>query len=142
MRIVNRKANFNYRLEPERFEAGLSLLGSEAKSIREHRASINEAVVRIMDSEAYLINANIPALGLTNYNPTRIRKLLLHKSELVKLETRAKQQKLTLVPLVLYTKGRLVKLGMALGKSKRKFEKKDLLKKKAIEREIVQTLKE
>lgn len=140
MKIINRKANFNYKLEPERFEAGLSLLGAEAKSIRENRATINEATVRIMHGEAFLINANIPALGLTKYNPTRIRKLLLHKNELVKLETKAKQQKLTLVPLKLYTKGRLVKLEIALGKPKRQFEKRAALKAKDIEKELKKDL--
>ena len=136
MHIVNKKAHFNFQLEPERIEAGISLLGAEARAIRENRASINEATVRIQNGEAYLINANIPATGLTNYNATQVRKLLLHHHEIVNLETRAKQQKLTLVPLKIYTKGRLAKLELALGKPKRQFEKRAVIKARQAEREL------
>lgn len=138
MHIVNKKAHFNFLLEPERIEAGISLMGAEARAIRENRASINEATVRIQNGEAYLINANIPATGLKNYNATQVRKLLLHYREIVNLETRAKQQKLTLVPLKIYTKGRLAKLEIALGKPKRQFEKRAAIKAKEAKREIRQ----
>jgi len=141
MRIINKKANFHYRLEPDKIEAGISLKGIEAKAIRDNRVDLSEANVRIMNGEAFLINANIPARGIVGYDATRIRKLLLHKSEVVALETKAKQLKLTLVPIVLYTKGRLVKLEIRLGKAKRKFEKRALIKAEDIKREIEQEYK-
>jgi len=141
MRIINRKANFHYRLEPEKIEAGVSLKGAEAKAIRTNRADLSEASVRIMNGEMFLINANIPTQGLVGYNPTRIRKLLLHKSEVIALETKSKQSKLTLVPTVLYTKGRLVKLEIRLGKAKRKFEKRASIKAEDLRREIEQEYK-
>jgi len=141
MKIINRKARFNYCLEPERVEAGLSLLGAEAKAVRDNRADLSEAVVRILNKEAYLINANLPASDLTGYQPTRSRKLLLHRSELITLETRAKQQKLTLIPLALYTKGHLVKLEIALGKPKRKFEKRGVIKARDLKRELEKEFK-
>jgi SsrA-binding protein len=141
MRTVNKKANFHYRLEPEKIEAGISLRGAEAKAIRENRVDLSDATVRIMNGEAFLINATIVAQGLANYDATRIRKLLLHKAEVIALETRAKQAKLTLVPIVLYTKGRLVKLEIRLGKPKRKFEKRASIKAQDIKREIEQEFK-
>jgi len=136
MHILNKKAKFEYKLDPERFEAGVSLRGAEAKSLRNGRGSISDSTARVMNGEVFLINANIPADGLVNYNPTRIRKLLLHKNEIVTLETKAKQQKLTLVPTKMYTKGRLIKLELALGRSKHKFEKRETIKKRDVEREL------
>jgi len=140
MGIFNRRANFEYSLEADRVEAGLSLNGAEARSVREGHADLSRSVVRILEGEAWLINANIPSTT-GSYNPTRSRKLLLHKSEILSLATRMKQFKLTLVPISLYTKGRLVKLKLALGKPKRTFEKKQYLKQKDIARELEQELK-
>ncbi len=88
----------------------------------------------------FLINANIPVVGV-KYEPTRTRKLLLHKREIVSIETKAKQRKLTLVPVALYNHGRLFKLEIALGKSNRKFEKREKVKKKDIERELEREFK-
>ncbi len=136
MRIFNKRARFEYELTPEKVEAGVSLLGVEAKSLRENRGDITQSHVRIMNGEAFLINVNIPATGIEKYNATRIRKLLLHKKELISLETKMKQGKLQLVPIVLYNKGRLIKLSLSLGKPKRKFEKKESLKKADIKRDI------
>ena len=140
MGIFNRRANFEYSLEADRVEAGLSLNGAEARSVREGHADLSRSVVRILEGEAWLINANIPSTT-GSYNPTRSRKLLLHKSEILSLATRMKQFKLTLVPISLYTKGRLVKLQFALGKPKRTFEKRQFLKQKDIARELEQELK-
>ncbi len=136
MQIFNKKASFEYELTPERIEAGLSLRGSEAKSIREGRGDLSQSHTRILGGEAFLVNANIPAPGIQNYNPTRIRKLLLHKNQIVSLETKMKQLRLQIVPIKLYNKGRLVKLEVALGKPKRKFEKKEAIKKHDIERDV------
>lgn len=139
MRIFNKRASFNYNLF-ERIEAGISLTGSEAKSLRMGRADLSNSYAKIVNGEAYLINANIP-LENAQKDPTRTRKLLLHNVQITSLESKMKQKKLTLVPTRVYTKGRLAKIELALAKAKRKFEKKESLKKKDIEREIEQEIK-
>lgn len=142
MAIINKRAKFNYKLEGDKYEAGVSLLGIEAKTIRGGRGDLSNAIAKIHEGEAWLINANIPASQPPlNYNSTRSRKLLLHKHELVSISTKMKQQKLTLVPVKMYNKGRLIKIELVLGKPKRKFEKRQTIKKKDIEREIEQELK-
>lgn len=140
MRIFNKRAKFDYKLEEERIEVGISLSGGEAKAVRENRADISQSHARVLNGEAYLINANIPVVGAKS-EPTRIRKLLLHKNEILSFSTKMKQRKLTLVPVKMYTKGHLIKLELALGKSKRKFEKKEAIKRKDIRREIERELK-
>ena len=141
MRIFNRKAKFNYEFEAgSHLEAGLSLSGGEAKSVREKHADLTEAQIRILSEEAYLINTNIPVLG-AKLDPTRSRKLLLHKKELLSLVTKMKQRKLTIVPISLYNKGRLIKLELALGKPKKKFEKREELRRRDINREIEKEFK-
>lgn len=141
MRIFNKRARFEYELTGEKVEAGLSLRGAEAKSIRENRADLSQSHVRIMGNEAFLINANIPVAGTVNVEPTRIRKLLLHRGEILSLSTRAKQKKLQIVPIALYNKGRLIKLKLELGKPKRKFEKKEAIKRHDIDRDIEKEFK-
>lgn len=141
MKIYNKKAKFEYELEPERYEAGLSLTGGEAKAIRTVHADINQAVARISGREAWLVNANIPIAGATKYDSTRSRKLLMHTKEILEIATKIKQKRLTLVPLSLYTRGYLVKAELALGKSKRKFEKKQAIKARDIARDIASEFK-
>lgn len=141
MRIFNKRAKFEYELTGEKVEAGLSLRGAEAKSIRENRADLSQSHVRIMGTEAFLINANIPVSGTKDNDPTRIRKLLLHKGEILSLLTKSKQKKLQIVPISLYNKHRLIKLGLELGKPKRKFEKKEAIKRHDIDRDIEKEFK-
>lgn len=140
MRIFNKKARFNFKLGGEKVEAGISLKGAEAKAIRTGHLDLSQSTARIINGEVWLINANIPVSGLQNYNSTRSRKLLLHKLEIVSLGSKIKQRKLTLVPTKVYTKGRLVKVELVLGKAKRKFEKRQAVKKKDIDREISREL--
>lgn len=140
MKIVNKKARFNYDLEG-RYEAGVALKGAEAKSIREGRADLSRSYGKILTHEAYLVNANIPASGLEGYDPARTRKLLLHRREIAQIEAILKQRRLTLVPMSMYTKGRLVKVGLRLGKPKRKFEKRQTIKSKDIKRDLERELK-
>jgi SsrA-binding protein len=141
MRIINKKARFNYTLF-DKFEVGIALTGAETKALKTGRGDLSNSFVKIIKDEAYLINANFPAANESqNYDPTRTRKLLLHRAELTFLTTKMKQKGLTIVPTKVYTKGRLVKLEVALAKSKRKFEKKESIKKKDIEREIEQQLR-
>lgn len=141
MNISNKRARYEYELTGEGVEAGISLLGAEAKSVREGRADISQSTVRILGDEVYLINANIPASGLQKYNPTKARKLLLHRGEILSLITKMKQRKLQIVPIRVYNKGRLIKLYLELGRAKRKFEKKEAIKRHDINREIEREFK-
>ncbi len=148
MSLINKKARFEYELTGEGVEAGLSLKGAEAKSLRENRGDLSQAFAKIMGNEIYLVNANIPASGLENYDSTRTRKLLLHRKEILALGTKMKQKKLQIVPIRLYNatwpggrKGRLIKLYLELGKPKRRFEKKESIKRKDIQRDIETELK-
>lgn len=140
MQILNKKAHFNYTLF-DKIEAGLVLSGSEAKTIRLRGGDLSNSYAKLIGSEAYLVNFNIPITGKKDYDSTRSRKLLLHKSEIVSLTTKMKSQGLILVPLKLYNKRRLYKIELALAKAKKRFEKKDSIKKKDIEREIRQQYK-
>ncbi len=141
MRLFNKKARFEYELTGEGVEAGLSLKGAEAKSIREGRGDLSQSFAKIMGSEIYLVNANIPAQGIEKHDSTRTRKLLLHRKEILSLATKMKQKKLQIVPIRLYNKGRLIKLYLELGKPKRQFEKKESIKQKDIQRDIETELK-
>jgi SsrA-binding protein len=141
MRIFNKRARFEYELTPEKVEAGISLLGAEAKALREGRGDITQAFAKLVNDELFLVNANIPTQGIQNYDSTRSRKLLLHKNEILSLLTKSKQQKLQFVPIALYTKGRLIKLELCLGKPKRKFEKKEAIKRRDIDRDIEKEFK-
>ena len=141
MNIANKKARFEYELTGDGVEAGISLLGAEAKSVREGRVDISQSAVRILGDEAFLVNANIPAPGLQKYNSTRMRKLLLHRGEILSLVTKMKQRKLQIVPIRVYNKGRLIKLYLELGRAKRKHEKKEALKRHDINRDIEKEFK-
>jgi len=135
MKIINRKATYQYKLESDRFEAGIALSGGEVKAVRNGRGDISQSYAKVVNGEIYLINANIPVLG-AKASPTRTRKLLLHREEILSILTKAKQQKLTLIPTKLYTKGRLIKAELALGKSKKQYQKRESIKRKDVERDI------
>lgn len=141
MRIFNKHARYEYELKGERVEAGISLIGAEAKTLRDGRGDLSQAHVRILNNEAYLVNANIPAVGVTNYDSTRLRKLLMHRHEIVSLISKSKGLKLQIVPISMYNKGNLIKVALELGKLKRKFEKKESLKQKDIKRELEREFK-
>ncbi|KKQ24926.1 MAG: SsrA-binding protein [Candidatus Woesebacteria bacterium GW2011_GWA1_37_8] len=137
MAILNKKAGFEYFLY-ERFEAGISLIGGEVRSVRKNNVDLSNSYAKFVDNELFLVNANIPIEGKKDYVPTRSRKLLLHKSELISITSKLKAKKLTLVPVKMYNKGRLIKVELALAKSKRSFEKRDSIKKKDIERDLAE----
>ena len=137
MRIINKKANFNYQIL-ERFEAGLVLSGSEVVGLRQGRVNLTNAHIKLIGSELYLVNLVINTQTETFSDS---RKLLMHREEITSVVTKAKAKKLILVPSKLYNKGRLIKLGVGLGKPKRKYEKRDVLKQKDIQREIERELK-
>jgi len=135
MQIINKKARFNYEFL-DRMEAGISLSGSEAKTLRIRGGDLSNSYAKIINGEVYLINFNIPIENKKDYDPLRTRKLLLHKSEIISLTIKMKSQGLILIPVKLYNKRRLYKIELALAKSKRKFEKKASIKKKDLEREL------
>jgi SsrA-binding protein len=140
----NKKAYFNYEIL-ETFEAGISLIGQEVKSIKSGRINLAGSYVVFQNEELYLINADIPPYQPKNappdYNPRRSRKLLLRKKEIKYLIGRSRQKGLTLLPLRVYTKRGKIKLGFGLARGRKKASKKELLKKRAIEREIARELK-
>lgn len=141
---INRKASFDYEIL-ETYEAGLSLLGFEVKSIRGGRASLVGAFVVIRAGEVYALNMNVPPYqpGNTpaNYESTRTRKLLLKKSEISELIGKTEKTGLTIVALKLYNKGGKLKLQIGLAWHKKKRDKRTALKKKAVEREAGRRLK-
>lgn len=138
MKILNKKASFNYNLL-EKIEAGIVLTGSEVKTIIGRGADLKNAFVKIINGEAYLINANIFD---ESQEPTRTRKLLIKKREIVSLENKIKAKKLTLIPTKMYNKGRRIKVEVALAKPKKQFEKKESIKIKDVEKELERELKE
>ena len=138
MKIINRRAKYDYNLL-EKFEAGIALTGPEVKSIRSGRLDLAQSFVRLIDGEVWLINAHIHPYPFTDnrdYDSRRRRKLLLHKKEILKIQQRIKEKGLTLVPVSCYTKGDKIKLEIALAKGKKKYEKREAIKKRDLEREI------
>ena len=134
----NRKARFNYEIG-EVFEAGIMLTGTEVKSLREGRANITDAYGTIRDGEMFLLNLHISPYergGYTNHEPTRTRKLLLHRKEIRRLIGAVERQGLTLVPLELYFKNGVAKVALALAKGKKLHDKRDTERTRDAEREI------
>jgi len=143
MRIVNRRARYDYNLI-EKFEAGIALTGAEVKSVKAGHIRLEEAFVRIANGEAWLMNAHIHPYQFADnrdYDPRRTRKLLLHKNELLKLAQQTLKKGLTIVPVSCYTKGGKIKLGIALAKGKKKYEKREAKKRKDLKRETEQILR-
>jgi SsrA-binding protein len=142
--IENKKAYFNYQIL-EKFEAGISLIGQEVKSIKSGRINLAGAYVVLKNSEVYLIGANVspyqPKNAPLDYNPERSRKLLLKKSEIKHLIGKVQQKGLTLVPLRIYTKRGKIKLEFGTAKGKKKVDKRELIKKRETKREMERELK-
>jgi SsrA-binding protein len=140
----NKRANFDYQVS-DKYEAGLVLTGPEVKSVKKGHISLKESFVTFKGSELYLTNAHItpyhPAGDIKNYDPTRPRKLLLKKSEIRHLTGKVRVQGLTLVPIRVYTKKRLLKLEFGVGKGKKKFDKREDIAKKEDERRIKRVLR-
>lgn len=134
---INKRAHFDYAIL-ENYEAGLELLGCEVKSIKTNHVSLKESFVTVHGGELYLTNAHIPlyihAGKIPSYDPVRPRKLLVKKSEIKRLTGAIRAKGLTLVPIKLYTKRRLIKLSFGLGKGKREIDKREKIKKREDER--------
>ena len=141
--IYNRQAKFNYELL-DNFEAGIVLLGHEVKSIRNGQVSLKESHARIKDGEIWLMNAHIsPYLqSPEGADPTRPRKLLMNRKEIDRLIGKMKEQGLSLIPMRMYFKKNKIKLELALGKGKKKHDKRASIKKRELDRKEQSVLKQ
>ena len=140
---VNREARHNYFID-EIYEAGLVLLGSEVKSLRDGKANLKDSYARIQKGEAFLVNAHVspyPGANQFNHEPTRPRKLLLHQREIEWLTGKTKEKGLTLIPLRLYFKNGRAKVELGLARGKKLYDKRETLKRKMAEREVERSLK-
>jgi SsrA-binding protein len=142
--IANKRAKFDYELS-ESFLAGLVLTGAETRSLREHHGSLQGAFVQIKDNEAWLMNALITPLKtnaahLPSEVQIRNRKLLLKRRELDSL-VEAKKQGNTIVPLRIRTKGRFIKLEIAVGRGKRQYDKRQAIKNRDVDRDTARSLR-
>ncbi|MCB2190859.1 MAG: SsrA-binding protein SmpB [Deltaproteobacteria bacterium] len=139
----NKKARFDYELG-DRFEAGLVLTGTEVKSLRMGKASLSEAYAKVTGGEAWLVGCQIqpyPFAYYDNHEPTRQRKLLLHKRELKRLGVKLAEQGYSLIPTALYFKRGKAKVELALARGKKKHDKRATIKKREQEREMARALK-
>jgi SsrA-binding protein len=146
MRVIatNKKAYFNYELL-ENYEAGVSLVGSEVKSLRQGRVSLKDSYAEVRGGEVFLLNFHISpyeAANRFNHDPEREKKLLLHRQEIKRLSGKIKEKGLTLVPTkVLFNDKGKVKVEIALAKGKRAYQKKEVIKERDRERELRAELK-
>lgn len=142
---TNARATHDFELL-EKFEGGLELTGAEVKSAKNGSINLKGAFLMTRNGELVItgmhIGAYAPAGTAKPYNPTRDRKVLVHKREINKLRIKAEAERLTIVPVSVYTKGGLVKIGFALARGKRKFEKRDAIKKRDLDREVKRAMHE
>jgi SsrA-binding protein len=134
----NRKARFNYIID-DVFEAGLVLKGTEVKSLRQGRVNLKDAYARIKDGELFVYQMHIspyPFAFYDNHDPLRPRKLLMHKREIQRLTGKVNEQGYTLVPLKIYFKKGKVKLSLALARGKKKYDKRETIRRRDEQREM------
>jgi len=139
----NRKAFHDYHLL-ETFEAGIVLLGTEVKAIREGRVNLRDSFARLEDGEVFLYNVNISPYshrGYADHEPLRRRKLLLHRDEIRKLIGKTVEKGMTLVPVRLYYKNGRVKVALSLAKGKKDFDKRETIKRREADRETRAAMK-
>ena len=140
---TNRKAYHNYHVQ-DSVEAGIVLTGSEIKSLRAGRVSLGDAYIRPEAGELWLVNAHIARYEASSYlshDPTRPRKLLLHRKQINSLTSQVLQKGFTLVPLKLYIKGSIAKVEVALAKGKKLYDKRESIARRETEREIERAIK-
>lgn len=139
---VNRRARHEFHIE-ETVEAGIMLVGSEVKSLREGKANLKDSFARIENGEAWLWNAHISPYGPASqfgHEPTRTRKLLLHRAEIERLQGKVKERGLTLVPLRLYFKEGRAKVELALARGKKTHDKREAIRDREVRREVDRAL--
>lgn len=140
---VNRKARHEYHIL-QTFEAGIVLVGTEVKALREGKANLVDSYATIKNGEVWLVSAHISEYrqgNINNHNPTRDRKLLLNKSEIRKLIGKTKEKGLTLIPLRMYFKNGRVKVELALAKGKKSYDKRETIAKRDFQREQERKIK-
>ena len=140
----NRKAFHDFHIL-ETFEAGIVLLGTEVKAIREGRVNLRDSFARLEDGEVYLYNVNISPYshrGYADHEPLRRRKLLLHKNEIQKLIGKTVEKGMTLVPIRMYFKKGRVKMAVSLAKGKKDYDKRETIKRRDVDRETRAAVKE
>lgn len=140
---VNRKARHEYHIL-QTYEAGIVLVGTEVKALREGKANLVDSYAAIKNGEVWLVGAHISEYkqgNINNHNPTRDRKLLLNKSEIRKLIGKTKEKGLTLIPLRLYFKKGRVKVELALAKGKKSYDKRETIAKRDFQREQERRIK-
>ncbi len=137
--IKNKKATFNYEIMGK-FDAGIELLGFEVKSIKNKQGNLKGAHITVRGGEVFLLNTNIPpyqpANTPNNYDPERNRRLFLTKKEIGKLAELEAKRGLTIVPISMYTKGNKIKVEIAVVRGKKKFDKRESIKKKDMRRDV------
>lgn len=139
----NKKANYDFFVE-EKIEAGIELRGTEVKSAKEGKVSLKESFVRIIKNEIFIMNMHITNYkfgNINNSNETRVRKLLLNKNEIKKIQSKIKEHGYTIVPIEIYKKNHLIKLKIGIACGKKKYDKREILKKKEIDKKVKQELK-
>ena len=136
----NKKASFEYFIV-ETYEAGIELIGTEVKAIREKTCQISESYIQIKNNEMYILNMNIPEYtygNVFNHEQTRIRKLLMHKKEILKMSMKVKKEGMTIIPLKVYfNNDNRIKLEIALAKGKHSVDKRASIKEKDMKRDIL-----
>jgi len=141
---VNRKARHDYFID-ETVEAGVVLTGSEVKSLREGRANLKDSFARVTRGEAFVVNVHISPYDPAhrdNHDPTRSRKLLLHRGEIDRLEGKLNQKGLTLVPLRIYFNARgRAKIELGLGRGKKHYDKRQTIKEREAKRETARAMR-
>ena len=139
----NRKARHEHFIE-ETYEAGIALTGTEIQSVRQGRVSLGDAYAEVRGGEVFLVNSHIAEYDYgnrLNHNPRRPRKLLLHKSEIRRLDSRVRERGYTIVPLRMYLRGGLAKLEIGLARGKKTWDKREDIAKRDAQREIERTSK-
>ena len=140
----NRKAFHDFHML-ETFEAGMVLLGTEVKAIREGRVNLRDSFARIEDGEVFLYNVNISPYshrGYADHEPLRRRKLLLNRNEILKLVGKTVEKGMTLVPVRMYFKNGRVKVAVSLAKGKKEYDKRETIKRRDVDRETRAAVKE
>lgn len=140
--VNNKKANFKYEII-KNFEAGIALTGSEVKSLSLSHGNIDEAFIVIKKNEIFILNMSIPKYKfntLKNHDERRTRKLLMHKHEIIKISLEKKQEKLTIVPIIVYWSKGKIKVRISLVRGKKKHDKRETIKKRDQLRELKREL--
>ncbi len=142
--VSNRKARHEYEIL-DTLEAGIALTGTEVKSLRQGKANLQDSYAIVQRGEVFLYNAHISPYkegSYTNHDPVRVRKLLLHRNQIHRLQSKVAEKGFTLIPLAFYFKGPHVKVDLAIARGKRQYDKRESIKQRDIERELRQRMKQ